>query len=26
VMPVENQNYKYVSWETIAGALGLEMR
>ncbi len=26
VMPVENQNYKYVPWEAIAGALGLEMR
>ena len=26
VMPVENQNYKYVSWEDIAKALGLEMR
>src|SRR3546814_2423356 len=22
VMPVENQNYKYASWEAIAGALG----
>ena len=26
VMPVENQNYKYVSWKDIATALGLEMR
>lgn len=26
VMPVENQNYKYVSWKAIADALGLEMR
>jgi 3-phytase len=26
VMPVENQNYKYVPWESIAKALGLEMR
>ena len=26
VMPVENQNYKYVSWEDIAKALKLEMR
>ncbi len=26
VMPVENQNYKYVRWESIAKALGLEMR
>ncbi|RZA18541.1 MAG: phytase [Lysobacteraceae bacterium] len=26
VMPVENQNYKYVPWESIARALGLEMR
>lgn len=26
VMPVENQNYKYVAWEAIARALGLEMR
>ncbi len=26
VMPVENQNYKYVPWEAIATALGLEMR
>lgn len=26
VMPVENQNYKYVPWESIAGALGLEIR
>lgn len=26
VMPVENQNYKYVPWETIARALNLEMR
>jgi len=26
VMPVENQNYKYVSWEDIARALDLEMR
>ncbi|WP_024867559.1 phytase [Pseudoxanthomonas suwonensis] len=26
VMPVENQNYKYVSWERIARALDLEMR
>ena len=26
VMPVENQNYKYVPWKSIAEALGLEMR
>ena len=26
VMPVQNQNYKYVPWESIAKALGLEMR
>lgn len=26
VMPVENQNYKYVPWSSIARALGLEMR
>ena len=26
VMPVENQNYKYVSWDDIARALGLEVR
>ena len=26
VMPVENQNYKYVSWSDIAAALGLETR
>ena len=26
VMPVENQNYKYVSWDDIAKALGLEVR
>lgn len=26
VMPVENQNYKYVSWADIARALKLEMR
>jgi 3-phytase len=26
VLPVENQNYKYVSWEAIAKALKLEMR
>ena len=26
VMPVQNQNYKYVPWESIATALGLEMR
>jgi len=26
VMPVENQNYKYVPWQSIAEALGLEMR
>src|SRR3546814_14511394 len=26
VLPVENQNYKYVSWEALAGELGLEMR
>ncbi len=26
VMPVENQNYKYVPWESIARALKLEMR
>lgn len=26
VMPVENQNYKYVPWESIARALNLEMR
>ncbi len=26
VMPVENQNYKYVSWEDIAKALNLEIR
>jgi 3-phytase len=26
VMPVENQNFKYVSWADIAEALGLEMR
>ncbi|MBL8273777.1 MAG: phytase, partial [Xanthomonadales bacterium] len=26
VLPVENQNYKIVSWEAIARALGLEMR
>ncbi|KAF1721452.1 phytase [Pseudoxanthomonas wuyuanensis] len=26
VMPVENQNYKYVPWEAIARALNLEMR
>ena len=26
VMPVENQNYKYVSWTDIAEALGLEVR
>ena len=26
VMPVENQNYKYVPWKAIAEALGLEMR
>ena len=26
VMPVENQNYKYVSWKDIAKALDLEMR
>ncbi len=26
VMPVENQNYKYVSWSDIAAALGLELR
>ena len=26
VMPVENQNYKYVPWESIARALGLEVR
>lgn len=26
VMPVENQNYKYVPWQAIAEAVGLEMR
>lgn len=26
VLPVENQNYKYVPWEAIAEALDLEMR
>lgn len=26
VMPVENQNYKVVPWESIAKALGLELR
>ena len=26
VLPVENQNYKYVPWESIARALNLEMR
>lgn len=26
VMPVENQNYKYVPWKAIADALGLEVR
>lgn len=26
VLPVENQNYKIVSWKAIAEALGLEMR
>ena len=26
VMPVENQNYTYVPWESIARALGLEVR
>lgn len=26
VMPVENQNYKYVPWSSIARALNLEMR
>ena len=26
VMPVENQNYKYVPWKAIAEALGLEVR
>jgi len=26
VMPVENQHYKYVPWESIARAKGLEMR
>jgi 3-phytase len=26
VMPVENQNYKYVPWTAIAEALGLEVR
>jgi len=26
VMPVENQNYKYVPWQSIARALDLEMR
>jgi len=26
VLPVENQNYKYVPWESIAKALKLEMR
>jgi 3-phytase len=26
VMPVENQNYKYVPWESIARVLNLEMR
>ena len=26
VMPMENQNYKYVSWDDIARALGLEVR
>ncbi len=26
VMPAENQNYKYVPWESIARALNLEMR
>ncbi|MHC9083831.1 phytase [Luteimonas sp. RIT-PG2_3] len=26
VMPVENQNYKYVPWAAIARALGLEVR
>jgi 3-phytase len=26
VLPVENQNYKYVPWESIARALDLEMR
>ena len=26
VMPVENQNYKYVPWQSIARALNLEMR
>ena len=26
VLPVENQNYKYVPWQSIAAALGLEMR
>lgn len=26
VMPVENQNYKYVPWTSIAKALGLELR
>ena len=26
VMPMENQNYKYVSWSDIAGALKLEVR
>ena len=26
VMPIENQNYKYVPWEAIARALKLEMR
>lgn len=26
VLPIENQNYKYVPWESIARALNLEMR
>ena len=26
VLPIENQNYKYVSWDAIARALGLEQR
>ena len=26
VLPTQNQNYKYVPWESIARALKLEMR
>jgi 3-phytase len=26
MLPVENQNFKFVPWSTIASALNLEMR